>query len=76
MIDAVGGDAAVFGHSAGAVLALFAAGEGVPMSRLSLSEPPLRFGVDEPPPDLAERLQALVDAGSGEEAITLFLRRR
>jgi hypothetical protein len=76
VIDAVGGDAAVFGHSAGAVLALFAAGEGVPMSRLFLSEPPLRFGVDEPPPDLAERLQALVDAGSGEEAITLFLRRR
>jgi pimeloyl-ACP methyl ester carboxylesterase len=74
VIDAVGGDAAVFGHSSGAVLALFAAGQGVPMSRLFLSEPPLRFGVDEPPADLADRLQALVDAGSGEEAITLFLR--
>ena len=44
VIDAIGGEAAVIGHSSGAVLALFAAAEGVPMTHLFLSEPPFRFG--------------------------------
>jgi pimeloyl-ACP methyl ester carboxylesterase len=74
VIDAVGGSAVVLGHSAGAVLSLFAAAEGVPMTHLFLSEPPLRFGQDEPPVDLVDRLQALVDRGRNEEAVLLFLR--
>lgn len=72
VIDRVGGDAAVLGHSSGAVLALVAASHGVPVRALFLSEPPLRFGVDEPADDLAERLQAFVDAGQPEEAIVTF----
>ncbi|MFB7894268.1 alpha/beta fold hydrolase [Microbacterium sp. NPDC056044] len=72
VIGAVGGDAAVLGHSSGAVLALFAASRGVPVRALFLSEPPLRFGVDEPADDLAERLQSLVDEGRGDEAIVTF----
>jgi pimeloyl-ACP methyl ester carboxylesterase len=55
------------------VLSLFAAAEGVPMTHLFLSEPPLRFGRDEPPADLADRLQALVDRGENEKAVLLFL---
>jgi pimeloyl-ACP methyl ester carboxylesterase len=74
VIEAVGGPAVVFGHSAGAVLSLRAAAEGVPMTHLFLSEPPLRFGQDEPPADLADRLRLLVDEGNGEEAVVLFLR--
>ncbi len=74
VIDAVGGAAVVLGHSSGAVLALFAAGEGVPMTHLFLSEPPLRFGHNEAPADLADRLQALVDQGKNEQAVLLFLR--
>jgi pimeloyl-ACP methyl ester carboxylesterase len=74
VIDAVGGTAVVLGHSAGAVLSLLAAAEGVPMTHLFLSEPPLRFGQDEPPGDLAYRLQALADRGQNEETILLFLR--
>lgn len=74
VIRAVGGEAAVLGHSSGAVLALFAAGEGVPITHLFLSEPPFRFGVDEPAADLPERLQALIDAGDAGEAVTLFQR--
>jgi pimeloyl-ACP methyl ester carboxylesterase len=74
VIAASGPDTAVIGHSSGAVLALFAAGRGVPMSRLCLSEPPLRFGEDEPAADLEERLQALVDDGHPEEAVVLFQR--
>ncbi len=74
VIDAVGGDALVLGHSAGAVLALLAAGAGVSMTHLFVSEPPLRFGDDEPPADLAERLQDLVDEGHHSEAVVTFQR--
>lgn len=74
VVDAVGGDAVVLGHSAGAVLALLAAGTGVPMTHLFASEPPLRFGEDEPPADLAERLQTLVDEGQQAEAVVTFQR--
>lgn len=72
VIDAVGGDAAVLGHSSGAVLALYAASLGVPVRALFLSEPPLRFGVAEPSDDLADRLQQLVDEGKPDEAIVTF----
>jgi pimeloyl-ACP methyl ester carboxylesterase len=72
VIEAVGGDAAVLGHSSGAVLALVAASRGVPVRALFLSEPPLRFGVDEPADDLAARLQRYVDEGRPEEAIVTF----
>jgi Alpha/beta hydrolase family len=74
VIDAVDGAAVVLGHSSGAVLSLFAAAEGVPMTHLFLSEPPLRFGQNEPPADLPDRLQALVDQRENEEAVLLFLR--
>ena len=72
VIEAADGDAAVLGHSSGAVLALYAASRGVPVNALFLSEPPLRFGVDEPPADLAERLQRLVDDGRADEAVATF----
>jgi hypothetical protein len=44
------------------------------MTHLFLSEPPLRFGQNEPRGDLADRLQALVDQGKHEETVLLFLR--
>lgn len=74
VIDAVGDGAVVFGHSGGAVLALLAAGSGVPMTDLFVSEPVLRFGEDEPPADLADRLLALVDYGHPEQAVITFQR--
>jgi alpha-beta hydrolase superfamily lysophospholipase len=72
VIAAVGGGAAVLGHSSGAVLALFAASVGVPIDYLFLSEPPFRFGENDPAPDLPERLQGLVDAGRPADAVTTF----
>lgn len=72
VIGAVGGDAAVLGHSSGAVLALYAASIGVPMRSLFLSEPPFRFGHAEPAPDLTDRLQRLVDEDKPEAAIVTF----
>ncbi len=71
VLDAVGGGA-VIGHSSGAVLALFAASLGVPIEHLFLSEPPFRFGEDEAPDDLADRLQRLIDAGRPGDAVTTF----
>ena len=72
VISAAGGEAAVLGHSSGGVLALAAAARGVPIRALFLSEPPMRFGVDEPADDLAERLQRLVDDGRVDEAVVTF----
>jgi pimeloyl-ACP methyl ester carboxylesterase len=72
VVEVAGGDAAVLGHSSGAVLALYAAARGVPARHLFLSEPPFHFGVGEPAPDLPERLQGLVDADRLDEAITAF----
>lgn len=72
VVDAVGGEAIALGHSSGAVLALYAASEGVPFRALFLSEPPFRFGVDEPDPRLGDRLQAMVDAGERGEAVVTF----
>jgi len=69
-----GAGVAVLGHSSGAILALVAAGEGVPMSHLFLSEPPFRFGEDDPAPDLADRLQTFVDDGRPEDAVVAFQR--
>ncbi|WP_375389414.1 alpha/beta fold hydrolase [uncultured Amnibacterium sp.] len=74
VIRHVGGRAAVLGHSSGAVLALYAAAEGTPASHLFLSEPPFRFGVEAVAQDLPDRLQALIDAGAPEDAVSLFQR--
>ena len=75
VLSTAGPEPIVLGHSSGAVLALLAAAAGVPMSHLFVSEPPLRFGgPDEPPADLAGRLQDLVDTGRPEEAIVTFQR--
>ena len=72
VISAAGGDAVVLGHSSGAVLALYAAARGVPVRALFLSEPPLRFGIDEPAADLGVRLQRAVDSGRLGEAVMTF----
>ncbi|WP_306233204.1 alpha/beta fold hydrolase [Agrococcus beijingensis] len=72
VIEAAGDSAIVLGHSSGALLALLAAAHGAPIEHLFLSEPPMRFGKDEPGDDLPQRLQSLVDEGRPGEAVTLF----
>jgi pimeloyl-ACP methyl ester carboxylesterase len=65
VIASVGGRAAVFGFSSGAILALKAAADGSPISRLFLYEPPFSFssGQHVPPADLPAILQAMLDDG-------------
>lgn len=72
VIDASGGTDAVLGHSSGAVLALCAAAQGVPTGALFLSEPPIDFDGSGYGPDLAERLQTLVDDGQPADAVATF----
>ena len=74
VIAAVGGEASVLGHSSGAMLALFAAANGVPVKHLFLSEPPFLFGEGGPGDDFPERPQALLDEGRPEEVVTTFQR--
>ncbi len=73
VIEAVGGAAAVLGHSSGAIIALYAGSIGVPVGRLFLSEPPFNFG-DDAPEGFEERLQRLIDAGHPDEAVITFQR--
>lgn len=72
VIAAAGGADAVLGHSSGAVLALYAASQGVPTGALFLSEPPIDFDGTGYGPDLADRLQALVDGGRPGDAVATF----
>jgi pimeloyl-ACP methyl ester carboxylesterase len=74
VVDAVGDNVAVLGHSSGAVLVLTAASHGLEARHLFLSEPPFRFGDGEPAADLPTRLQAMVDAGDGAGAVSTFQR--
>lgn len=74
VIDAAGGEASVFGHSSGAVLALEAAARGLPIARLAAYEPPYILGEDRPRPlDLGKRVRELVEAGDRGAAVRLFL---
>jgi pimeloyl-ACP methyl ester carboxylesterase len=75
VIAHAGGEAEVFGHSSGAVLALEAAVRGVPIKRLALYETP--FVVDDTRPpvgdDWAVELRSLIDAGRRGRAVKRFM---
>ncbi|MCX6397174.1 MAG: alpha/beta fold hydrolase [Propionibacteriales bacterium] len=76
VLETVGPDAFVFAASSGAALALEAARQGVPMSRLAVYEAP--FIVDDTrapnPLDLPEQLERLVEADDRSGAVKLFMR--
>jgi pimeloyl-ACP methyl ester carboxylesterase len=71
LIALCGGSATVFGYSSGAMLALQAAVDGLPISSLVLFEPPFGFenGVST---ELPKRLAAMIEAGQPDEAVALF----
>jgi pimeloyl-ACP methyl ester carboxylesterase len=74
LIAATGEDAALFGYSSGAVLALKAAASGLAIGRLALYEPPFRTDETYPPlrGDLPQRLAGLVAAGRRGDAVELY----
>jgi len=75
LIGAIGGSAALFGNSSGAILALDAAAAGVPVTRLALYEAPVIVDASRAPvpDDCLARLQGLVAAGRRGDAVALFM---
>jgi pimeloyl-ACP methyl ester carboxylesterase len=75
LVDAAGGEAAVFGMSSGAVLAIEAAAHGVAMSSLVMYEPPCLLDRDGPEPidDYLETIDGFVAAGKPGDAMAYFL---
>jgi pimeloyl-ACP methyl ester carboxylesterase len=75
LVEHAGGEAAVFGHSSGAILALEAARQGVAMRKLVVYEPPYVMDDSRPRPgaDLADRLRALLGQDRRGDAAALFL---
>lgn len=75
VIEHVGGEASVFGHSSGAVLVLEGAMHGLPIDRVAVYEP--SYCADEnqpkPPADVHDRLKGLLTAGDRDGATELFL---
>lgn len=76
VIAAAGGAAAVFGYSSGATLALRAAADGLPITKLVVYEPPFLVDGSRQPLalDLPERLSALIQAGRRGDAVELYQR--
>jgi alpha-beta hydrolase superfamily lysophospholipase len=76
VLTEAGGEAAVFGNSSGAVLALHSAAAGLPLTRLALWEPPFMTGPDAPGRQRAyvAELTGLLGAGRRGDAMALFMR--
>jgi pimeloyl-ACP methyl ester carboxylesterase len=72
LITAAGGSALVYGYSSGALLALRAAADGLPIRRLALLEPPLQDDGSVSPSPLTRELDALVTAGRYADAVVRF----
>jgi pimeloyl-ACP methyl ester carboxylesterase len=76
VIEATGGPANVFAHSAGAALALEATRRGAPVPRMVCYEAPFILDSSHPAddPEFSRHLQELVDDGRLGEAVTSFFR--
>jgi pimeloyl-ACP methyl ester carboxylesterase len=74
LISEADAPARLYGYSSGALLALHAAGAGVPIARMALLEPPLQEDNAVRPDPLTTELAALVADGRNSEAVERFHR--
>lgn len=74
LLDVAGTEAALFGNCSGAVLALWAAEAGLPVSRLALWEPPLALEGQGDDSKQLETLKRLWAAGDRQAMVEHFLR--
>jgi pimeloyl-ACP methyl ester carboxylesterase len=72
--DAIGGPVDLLGHSYGALCAMEAALRTGHLRRLILYEPPVPTGIEIYPPATVARIQASLEAGDREGAVTTFFR--
>ena len=63
----------LLGHSYGALCSLEAARRTARLRKLVLYEPPIPTGIEIYPSEIVTRIQALLDAGDRERAVTTFL---
>ncbi|WP_240230111.1 alpha/beta fold hydrolase [Devosia lacusdianchii] len=76
VIEAVGGEASLYGSSSGSVLAIEAAAAGLPITNLVLYEPPFRVDPDDPlrtPADYLTTLEGHIARGDRGAAATHFM---
>ncbi len=76
LIEAVGGRAAVYGHSSGAALVVRAAARGLPITAVILHDAPFRPADEESrraAREYGERLRAVLADGRRGEALDLFM---
>lgn len=73
VLEEAGPDASLLGHSSGAIYALETA-RRVPVERLVVYEPPLRWAERGDPDRMVDRVRALVEDGRLEDAAELFFR--
>jgi pimeloyl-ACP methyl ester carboxylesterase len=73
IVETIGGEVDLLGHSYGAVCCLEAALRTSHVRRLVLYEPPLPLGIEIYPPGLIERLEALLAGGDRESVVMTFL---
>ena len=74
VIDAAGGSACLWGSSSGAVLALIAAGSGVPVTKLALWEPPfVPEELPRPPKDQVSQYETMIAEGRRGDAVEYFM---
>lgn len=75
LVDSLGDDVVLYGHSSGATLVLHAAAAGVPARAIVLHEPPFSADTDEDRQEArgyAETLTALLSADRRDDAVALF----
>ncbi len=75
VIAAAGGEAFIYGHSSGAVIALEAASNVLAIKKLALYEPPYvgKDSPNRPPADAAAQITALTQAGRRSDAVDYFM---
>jgi pimeloyl-ACP methyl ester carboxylesterase len=75
LIDAAGGSPFVLGHSSGAALAIEAAIQALPITKLAAYEPPFIVDDSRPPlaPDYIEHIDELVTEGRRGDAVAYFM---
>ena len=73
VIDHAGGHAHVYGSSGAGIIALQAAGRGLPISRLAVWEPPYAVARPNPPADWGLQVAALIEAGRRGDAVAYWM---
>lgn len=73
VVDGLGGEVDLLGHSYGALCSLEGAALSRNLRRLVLYEPPIPIGAPITPPGIVERLEALLEQGDHEGVVTTFV---